>query len=215
MDIPYDPSEAKPSEESEYPWPTGLDKNRVGQIPLAEIFIAERSGNFCMAKKSSKGRRFNLRRVRVTPERALATLASDTAIVNALAANAVSSYRATSVKATWSVIGLTAGEGPITVGLAHDDYSLTEIKECLEAAASIDPGDKIAQEQANRLVRVVGVCSVEAPSLNDGKPISTKLNWLIGVGHSINMFAYNEFTGALTTGAVLNMQGDLWLKDSA
>ncbi len=30
------PSEAKPSEESEYSWPTGLNKNRVGQIPLAE-----------------------------------------------------------------------------------------------------------------------------------------------------------------------------------
>ncbi len=166
-----------------------------------------------MAKKPS--RRFNLRRVRVTPERALSTLGSDTAIVNAFVANAVSSYRAMSVKATWSLTGLTAGEGPITVGFAHDDYTVTEIKEALEAAASIDPGDKIAQEQADRLVRIVGTLSEANSELNEGKPIKTRLNWLIGVGHSINMFAYNESPSALTTGAVLHSQGDLWVKDSA
>ncbi len=120
-----------------------------------------------------------------------------------------------SVKATWSIVGLTLVEGPITVGYAHDDYSVAEIKECLEAAASIDPGDKIAQEQANRLVRIVGTINANgSPELNDGKPITTKLNWLIGVGHAINMFAYNEFPSALSTGAVLHCQGDLWVKDS-
>ncbi len=150
----------------------------------------------------------------MTPERALGTLATDTAITNALTANAVSSYRAVTVKATHAIIGLTAAEGPITVGYAHDDYSVTEIKEALEAAASIDPGDKIAQEQSNRLVRIVGVITPEIPQLNDGRPISTKLNWLIGVGHAINMFAYNEFPASLTTGAVQHLQGDLWVKDS-
>ena len=168
-----------------------------------------------MARKPSKRRRFNLRRVRITPERALSTLATDTAIVNALTANAVSSYRAMTVKAAWSLTGLTAGEGPITVGYAHDDYTVAEIKEALEAAASIDPGDKISQEQANRLVRVVGMFSESNGDLNEGRPISTKLNWLIGVGHAINMFAYNEDTGTLTTGATLRCTGDLWVKDSA
>ncbi len=167
-----------------------------------------------LAKRTPK-RRFNLRRVRVTPELALGTLATDTAVVNALTVVAPSSYRAISCKATWSLIGLTAGEGPITVGYAHDDYSVTEIKECLEAAASIDPGNKIAQEQSNRLIRIVGTLSESNVDLNEGKPIKTRLNWLIGVGHAINMFAYNEGTAAnLTTGAVARCQGDLWVKDS-
>jgi len=163
-----------------------------------------------------KRRRFSLRRVRITPERALATLASDTAIVNSLTVVAPSAYRAVSIKATWNLVGLTANEGPITVGYAHDDYTVAEIKEALEAAASIDPGNKIAQEQANRLIRIVGTfASGAAGLLNDGKPISTRLNWLIGVGHAVNMFAYNEFPSALTTGAVVHCVGDMWVKDSA
>ncbi len=119
------------------------------------------------------------------------------------------------MKATWSIEGLVATEGPITVGLAHDDYTVTEIKEALEAAAAIDPGDKIAQEQANRLVRVVGTLGQATEALNNGEPISTKLNWLIGVGHAINMFAFNESTAALTTGSTIHCIGNLWVKDSA
>ncbi len=160
-------------------------------------------------------RRFNLRRVRVTPERTLTTLGSDTALSTAMVGSATSAYRCVSIKGTWTIQGLTAGEGPITVGFAHSDYSVTEIKECLEANAAIDEGDKVAQEQANRLVRVVGSFAGAANSaLNDGRPISTKLNWLITTGSAPNLFVYNEFTAALTTGASVNFAGDLWVKDS-
>ena len=83
-----------------------------------------------MAKKRGRGRRrMNLRRVRLTPEVALVTLATDTALVVSLTAGASSSYRAVTVKAAWSITALTEGEGPLTVGLAHGSYSVTEIKE--------------------------------------------------------------------------------------
>ena len=116
---------------------------------------------------------------------------------------------------------MTLGDGPVTVGYAHSDYSVTEIKECLEAFAAIDQGDKIARERANRLVRTVGTLGAGVVAgatsydvLNDGKPVSTKLNWLINIGDSVVLFAFNESTGALTTGSFINAQGDIWIKDS-
>ncbi len=170
-----------------------------------------------MAKHTGKGRRrrFNLRRARMTPELALATLASDTVLTALTTGVATDTYRAMIAKATWALRGLTEGEGPITVGYAHSDYSVTEIKECLEAF-NIDVGDKVSQEQADRLVRIVGTFPSSANSeLNDGKPISTKLNWRIAIGQQVNIFAYNEDTAALQTGAVLHAQGSMWVKDAA
>lgn len=115
------------------------------------------------------------------------------------------------MKFTWNLQGLTAGEGPVTVGYAHSDYTVGEIKECLEATSSIDQGDKIAQEKANRLIRIVGTVDAEDSRLKDGLPISTKLNWKIAIGQNVNIFAFNESTAALTTGSSLKLSGDLWI----
>ncbi len=115
---------------------------------------------------------------------------------------------------TWTIQDLTAGEGPITVGFAFDDYSVTEVKECLEIGASINLGDKIAQEKANRLVRIVGTF-VNSDPLQNGMRIKTRLNWAVPNGHSFIIFAYNESGSALSTGAFVNFQGDLWVKDGA
>ncbi len=179
---------------------------------MLEIFVVL----LCLimaAKRTPKRRRMNLRRVGISPELNLATLASDTAIVSGLTGVAADTYRAMSVKAVWSLSGLTAGEGPITVGFAHSDYTVTEIKECLEAAGAIDFGDKVAAEQANRLVRTVGQFSEANSSLNDGKPIKTRLNWLISIGEEVNIFAFSEDDQAnLTTGATVRITGDLWVK---
>ncbi len=170
-----------------------------------------------LAKKLVRRRRFNLRRVRITPEIAIGTLATDTALTSAISNTSPSAYRAISVIATWALAGvMDSTEGPLTVGYAHSDYTVAEIKECLEAAASIDMGNKIAMEQGNRLIRIVGVLPARSGGsfLNDGKPIKTRLNWLITQGDTVNVFVFNENTAVFTTGAVLNLQGDLWIKDS-
>lgn len=167
-----------------------------------------------MAKRRGRRRRFNLRRVRCTPEKALSTLASDTVIETNVVNPGADGLRVISAKGVWSINGLTAGEGPVTVGFAHSDYSVTEVKECLEAIASIDQGDKVAREQANRLVRIVGMFTDSNQSLNDGKPISTKLNWFFTPDDNLEMFAYNEDTGPLSTGATVRFTGDLWVKDN-
>ncbi len=167
-----------------------------------------------LAKRNPKRRSYRLRRVRITPELALATLGSDTALVALTTGAATDTYRMISAACTWALRGITGGEGPITVGFAHSDYGVTEIKECLEAF-SIDEGDKVSGEQANRLVRIVGTFSSEADTfLNNGRPIKTRLNWRMAIGSEVNIFAYNEDTTALTTGAVLHVAGDFWVKDA-
>ncbi len=155
-----------------------------------------------------------LRRVRTTTEEHLLTLASDTASTQTLTGTSSNAYRAMTAKNTWTLSEFTAGEGPIQVGYAHSDYTVAEIKECIESQGSVEQNDKVAQERANRLVRTVGTFGSEANSqLNDGKPIKTRLNWLIGIGESVVMFAWNEGTAALTTGSHVNLGGDLWIKD--
>ncbi len=168
-----------------------------------------------MAKKPQRRRRqFNLRKVHITPAQALSTLAGVTVLTTGLTGTADGAYRCVSVKGIHSILGLTAGEGPVTVGFAHGDYSVTEIKEAIESALSISVGDKLAQEKANRLVRVIGEISAAEPMLNEGMPVSTKLNWFIPIGKVISLFAYNNNSGTLTTGAIQNFSGDLWVKDS-
>lgn len=168
-----------------------------------------------MARKRGRKRSFNLRRVRVTVGDALDTLASATALVTGITPASVSTYRLVSAKLAWSLTELTESDGPIVVGYAHSDYTVGEIKEAIESQNSINPGDKISQEQSNRLVRIVGSFSgMENQSLNDGRPIKTKLNWLIPIGQFVNMFAYNDGAGALTTGSNLRANGDIWVKDS-
>ncbi len=110
---------------------------------------------------------------------------------------------------------MDAGDGPITVGYAHGDYTVTEIKECIEAQGSINPSDKIANERANRLVRIVGAITPSRTTLNDGKPIKTRLNWLVNPSTNVDIFAYNDNQNGMTTGSVMHYTGSMWVKDSA
>ncbi len=168
--------------------------------------------------KPSYHRSFRLRRVRTTPVITLGALANITVVEGALTPVGVAAYRAISHSCIWSRKGAASGEGPVLVGYAHSDYTATEVKECLESQASIDIGNKTSQEQANRLVRIVGAFAGIALSggdevLNDGKPIKTRLNWLIPIGDTVDIFAYNETGSTLTTGGLIEADGDLWVKD--
>ncbi len=164
--------------------------------------------------KHGKGRRsFNLRKVPSTPAQALGTLAGVTVLAVDMVPDADGEYTVASAEYTHGITGLTAGEGPVQIGLAHSDYSVTEIKECLEAQASISLGDKVAQEQANRLVRVLGRVSAAEPNLNNGSPIKTKLNWKMTIGDQLVLFAYNDNSSPLTTGAIQNAMGHQWIRD--
>ncbi len=126
--------------------------------------------------------------------------------------------RITSVVGSYAMEGFTptAGDGPIRVGLAHSDYTAAEIEEFIENAGSWDPGNKISQEINSRRIREVGVFSSEGQgvaavggpvTLNDGKPIKTKLNWYLTTGDTLDLWAYNSGGGNLTTGAEVHLSG--------
>ncbi len=110
--------------------------------------------------------------------------------------------------ATWSIKNHTGGEGPLDVGYADDNYSVTEIAEA-NIAQPTGPGDRIQVERSQRRVRKVGTfpgLSTEE-TLNDGKPIKTRLNWLITDSNTLAGWLQNRADSTLTTGTILDLSG--------
>ncbi len=152
----------------------------------------------------------------------LGTLAARTAIVQGVGDVVSESMLVSSVVARYSLSNLSAlvNSGPILVGLAHSDYTAAEIEAFLEDTTGWAIGDLVAQEISSRKIRRIGVFDQEgsatnAFSLNDGKPIKVKLNWLLATGQTVDIWAYNLGTAALgTTDPNVNIQGhaNLWLR---
>ncbi len=144
---------------------------------------------------------------------ALGTLATST-LVSADMSTVNERTYAASAWLQWSLRGLTAGEGPIRVGLAHSDYSDAEIEEFLEATDSWNEGNLVAREVSSRKIREVGVFSGESTdeTLNDGKPLKTTLRWILLQGQTITVWAYNASGAQLNTGGFVGAAGHVWLQ---
>lgn len=147
-------------------------------------------------------------------ETATGALADQTVLAAPLSSVSDEEYRAISLKLWLSIRAHTAGEGPILVGVAHNDYSVTEIKQYIEATATMTRNNMIAAEQANRFIRRLGVFAGDAvtETLNDGNPIHVKLNWHVVDGTALQIWAYNQSGATLTTGTVVVTQGSLFLR---
>ncbi len=179
------------------------------------IAIAVITGSIGLAKRGRPKRRWNPNNavVRITTTKVLSTLASKTILLEALTVVSGNEYRAISLKIAWSLQALTAGEGPVHVGVAHGDYTVTEVDEWMESQSSMSRGNLIEHEKASRKIRLVGTFSGEAnESLNNGRPIRTKLNWAVVGDEVINLFIYNGGAAPLTTGGVLGAVGSIFLR---
>ncbi len=113
-----------------------------------------------------------------------------------------------SVNLRWALEQVTAlaGAGPVMVGVAHSDYTDTEIEEWVENNAGWEEADQIGQEVAKRKIRKVGIFETpqavtDAVTLNDGKPIRTKCGWILTTGQTIRIWAYNMGQAAFATTA--------------
>ncbi len=111
-----------------------------------------------------------------------------------------------SVRATYALAGISPVDnmGPIQVGIAHSDYTLSEIEAWIEQSTGWAEGDRVAQEISNRLIRRIGTFEMpDGPSdsvaLNLGKPITTKLNWILVTGQNVVFWVYNEGSVAIAT----------------
>ncbi len=176
---------------------------------------------FMLAAKKPVRRRGNMARYlrgKVNQSMELATLAGTTLIAVSFSETLLESARLTSIVATYSISDFTPAvdDGPITVGIAHGDYTAAEIEEVLENSGSWAAGNLVAKEIANRKIRRIGTFDLSAVQastvggaavLNDGKAIKTKLNWLLRTGQTLKLWAYNEGSGALVTGSSVSIQG--------
>ncbi len=151
----------------------------------------------------------------------IGTLAGATLVLSTFDDAVVERMLVSSLKATWSLSDVTALEnaGPLLVGIAHSDYTAAEIEEVIEAVGSWDEGNKITQERMRRQVRIVGQFSdqgaLRTQVLNEGRPITTKLNWILTTGDTLDVWAYNLGTAAFsTTDPQIHVEGhvNLWAR---
>ncbi len=151
---------------------------------------------------------------------ALDTLADDAVLSVDMTGSLGEDYFWLSCDLNWFVRGLTAGQGdPMTVGVAHSDYSDTEIREAVDGTFT-DPDELIEKEQTMRKVRKSAVMmpldddndhtQLQGVPLFDGWSMRTKTRWSIGDGHAPSAWIWNRSGGALTTGAVLEFDGTLY-----
>ncbi len=166
-----------------------------------------------MARKRATGRkrRSRFQAIPVNANLALTTLADTVVLGQVLTALSQDAW-AISAKLTYALRGLTAGQGPLRVVLFSNDLSVAEVGEALDASP-VSESDRVARERASRPVRQVGMFAGDATeeTLNDGKPISTKLNWAIANSSEINMGIRNESGAPLTTGAVVEVNGFVFI----
>ncbi len=144
----------------------------------------------------------------------LGTLASADLISVAAGDTVAERTYMTSIRCSWSIRGLTAGEGPIFFGVAHSDYTDAEIEEFLENAGSWSEGDLVQKEVGGRKIRRIGSFSGNdtEEAYADGRQVLTKCGWILNTGQNVKFYAFNKFGSALTTGAVIigNGKANLW-----
>ena len=153
---------------------------------------------------------------------AIGALATKDVTAGSIGAAPTGTLRCMSIDWTYTISNIGASDDDtFEFGVAHSDYSAAEIEEALEASGSMDIGDKVAQEQANRLVRHIGTVSGAlagaaggGANFNDGRPMKTKLNWLLSIGDTLNLWVRNGSATVYTTGASLQVVGNMWVKDS-
>lgn len=182
---------------------------------LAVVLYGHRKGGY--PRRGS----FGLRRVRLNSSSGVGALAALDVVTAAITGAAADTYRLISIRAAFSWVDKQALiDDGCTFGYSHSDYSAAEVEECLEATTAIDLGDKIAQEQANRLVREVGTMTGDTEAIgggitfNNGVPVKTRLNWRMSIGDTLNIWVRNASGVVWTTGSAITVAGEFWVKDS-
>ncbi len=143
----------------------------------------------------------------------LGTLTNNTVLLGSLLGTLVEDLFVMSADLQWTIRNATVAEKPITVGLAHGDYDITEVLEHLDVEF-LGPGNKIEQEQARRLIRRVGVFAIPRAddSLNNGVPIKTPCKFVVQNPQTLNAYVVNRTGATLTTGSIIQIFGTVYGK---
>ncbi len=189
---------------------------------LVFVLMARKARGSYRARSRRRGRMSRYLKGNVNETLTLTTLAALTLVSVPMDETVNERTYVSSILATWIMTKFTPGadDGPIMVGLAHSDYSDTEIEEYIETVGSWNEGDVVqTREVAKRMIRKVGVFRWRATDVNDfailgtGRPIKTKLGWILNQGQTLKIWAYNMGSSALaTTAPVVFTEGhaNLW-----
>lgn len=136
----------------------------------------------------------------------LGTLGAKTLVVGPFDEQVLEVTRVTSIVIRASLRDFTpvTDVGPIMIGVAHSDYTAAEIEAYIENTGSWNRGDMVSQEISKRLVRRLGIFEIpddaqDAVVLNNGREFKVKLNWKLITGQSLELWAYNLGSAALST----------------
>ncbi len=159
-------------------------------------------------KTSPRGR---FQAIPINTNLALVTLADTVVLSTAITALSQDAW-VHSADLTWGLRGLTAGQGPIRVGLGSGTLTVGQIAEALDASPASE-SDIIAREQAGRPVRAAGMFNGlnTEETLFDGRMKRTKLKFAVANSSEVDMWVRNESGAPLTTGAVVEVNGTLYL----
>ncbi len=145
---------------------------------------------------------------------ATSTLADNTILLTNITGTLVDPLYVISLDVETAIRDATAGEGPMTYGVSHGDYSVAEILEATVAGQSIlgKAVNMIEQERARRKVRKYGILPILAADefLDDGRPTRVKCGFTVGSGQTLNIWQKNSSGGALTGGAVSEYTGTIY-----
>ncbi len=158
-----------------------------------------------------RGRRRGIVALPFSTTIALADASSGVAVLQNAIASLGEDFYMVSVDAAWASRGHTQGEGPIQVGFAHGDLTVTEIKEAIESDNS-DPNDIIQKERSRRPVRTAGYLrqDVDPALIGDGQMQRTRCKFMIGDGKAINVWGSNRSGAQLTTGTIIHIDGVIY-----
>ncbi len=136
----------------------------------------------------------------------LGTLAANTLISGDVPGSVNERTLISSVVATHTLSAVTPAtdRGPCMIGVAHSDYTDAEIEAWVVNDGSWNEGNKVSQEIAKRKIRRIGILGLpndpaDTFELNDGKPVKTKLNWILLQGQTIKFWVRNEGSVAFAT----------------
>ncbi len=174
-------------------------------IALITVFIV-----LVFAAKRRGGRRRPLQPIKFSVSVPLSTLA-DVTVITGPTVTLQQDFHVISTHMTIALKGLTAGEGPLDVGLAAGLYSVTEIAEAIDASPTSQFGPEM--ERSQRKVRHYGTFPGNETEevLNDGEKIARRM-FLRGPGGTdlADCWVRNNSGATLTTGAVVEFTGVHW-----
>lgn len=175
-------------------------------------------------KKKYTGRRFRMRgryiKGNISVEMTGGTLAAQTVLSQDFDEVVNERTLVSSIVHTTSLTNWTRDQarGPISYGVAHSDYTTSEIQSYIQLQDSWDEGNLVQREVANRRIRKLGFLDEgdskdDVSFSNDNKPMKTKLNWILNQGQTLKFWIYNHGAGAFTTtDPKIKMEGhaNLW-----